>query len=487
MADTYAWSLPHKPEDSTSSLVKDGAGVSLILDKEGFYIIQLNAYKNNVCIGTGYAYAATPSVVHYIRSRSSGQNTGGDWNNAWTQLPDTLLRGHTYYIAEGSYPPYYCNTEQDRVIPVYIRKAISRDHGTDTGWDNSTMGSGQAVFVNSADNAKTPFMLNSNFVIIDGQVGKGKGNVEQHGFLFSNTLQEVNCPFVIGHNYGVSAEVNNVQLKHSEIISVRSRGFQVHSMASCERMLLHSCYIHDCLGITIYFVNTSRSIVEYCYVKRNHSDADHHAEGIQTGGVSPYNVIRYNTWEDIEGTAIIAGDTGWEIYGNLVFYSSDYINTDPMDRHEAGVECGFVGMGLYTTTGNGSRPGNRIYNNTVVGGYPPNGWKSGTNLAYSLSGDDNLVYNNIWASCARIPKQGEVHDYNLYFNNNRNNPQLEPISELHVQYAESDPFVNSAVYNFNLSEETEPGIELEAKYSYDINGNKRGADGIWSRGAVEYP
>src|ERR1700754_1598691 len=40
---------------------------------------------------------------HYIRAGSTGAQTGNDWSSAWPALPSTLVRGDTYYIADGTY------------------------------------------------------------------------------------------------------------------------------------------------------------------------------------------------------------------------------------------------------------------------------------------------------------------------------------------------------------------------------------------------
>lgn len=495
IADDYKWILLHKPANSKTSLIGKISSSVLTIDKEGYYVIELALYKKNVKIGTNYSYIGTPSVVHYVRSSAKGKNTGSDWMNAWNKLPVSLVRGHTYYMADGVYPPYYCNTPQEDVKPIYIKKAINDDHGTDAGWDKGSMGNGQAIFKANDSDKSSPFILNSNYVVIDGQRGEKNDKAGKHGFKFLNQTRGTveNHGFMVGNKQGISANVHQIKIKHCEIQAATGRGFQVHSMVqSNKNLLLHSCYIHDIIGISIYFVNTSNSIVEYCYVARNHSDPVGHGEGIQTNGTDIRNkpaclsnIIRYNTWEDIEGTAVIVGDKGWKVYGNLAFYTQKYINSDPQGRHKAGIKCNnFVGMGFYTTTAGGSRPDNKIFNNTIIGGYSK--YTNGPNMGVSLTGSNNIIYNNLWANCARLPAMGRVHDYNMYFNNNINNKHLEPVKETHVQYVKSDPFVKSASNDFRLRNDTDSGIELDSEYSYDMDGKKRGVKGKWTRGAFQF-
>ena len=91
-----------------------------------------------------YTFAAD----HYVREDATGDNSGSDWTNAFTQLPSTLVRGDTYYIADGNYGSYTFNDATAGSTYIYIKKAIIANHGTDVGWNNS-YGDGQAVFNHS--------------------------------------------------------------------------------------------------------------------------------------------------------------------------------------------------------------------------------------------------------------------------------------------------------------------------------------------------
>ena len=61
------------------------------------------------CLAAFYFFKFQPSAqtaqaagdYHYVRAGATGLNNGSDWNNAWTSLPATLVRGDTYYIADG--------------------------------------------------------------------------------------------------------------------------------------------------------------------------------------------------------------------------------------------------------------------------------------------------------------------------------------------------------------------------------------------------
>src|SRR5262245_24743441 len=54
--------------------------------------------------GQGGSAGAPPvcdATCHFVRAGATGD--GSDWDNALAELPATLQRGHTYYVAAGTY------------------------------------------------------------------------------------------------------------------------------------------------------------------------------------------------------------------------------------------------------------------------------------------------------------------------------------------------------------------------------------------------
>ena len=86
----------------------------------------------------------TVNVLH-VMSGATGDGSGSDWDNALHQLPASLLRGYTYYIANGNYPAYVFDDATNANELITIRKATSDEHGVETGWDN-TFSDGEALF-----------------------------------------------------------------------------------------------------------------------------------------------------------------------------------------------------------------------------------------------------------------------------------------------------------------------------------------------------
>jgi hypothetical protein len=112
-----------------------------------------------------FSVSGLASAANYcVRDGASGSNDGSDWTDAYTDLPSTLERGSTYYIADGSYNGY---TFDDSPSATYItvKKATASDHGTGTGWQSS-YGDGTAFFGNCN-------FSSTSYVIFDGQVEDG--------------------------------------------------------------------------------------------------------------------------------------------------------------------------------------------------------------------------------------------------------------------------------------------------------------------------
>ena len=75
-----------------------------------------------LALGAGTAEAAQ---VYCVRAGATGANTGADWNNAYTVLPATLVRGATYYVASGSYGAYTYDDAESGTTVITIKKATS--------------------------------------------------------------------------------------------------------------------------------------------------------------------------------------------------------------------------------------------------------------------------------------------------------------------------------------------------------------------------
>ncbi len=80
---------------------------------------------------------------HFVRAGATGSGT--DWDDAFGELPDSLVRGHVYFVAQGSYASYTFDDPASGGDTIRIVRATSADHGTDTGWQ-VTYADGEASF-----------------------------------------------------------------------------------------------------------------------------------------------------------------------------------------------------------------------------------------------------------------------------------------------------------------------------------------------------
>src|SRR4030067_1861776 len=78
--------------------------------------------------------SAEAASIYYVRSDAGGGNNGSDWNNAYTALPATLVRGAIYYVAAGNSTRRAFNTPSSGSLLITIKKATALDHGTNSGW-----------------------------------------------------------------------------------------------------------------------------------------------------------------------------------------------------------------------------------------------------------------------------------------------------------------------------------------------------------------
>jgi hypothetical protein len=88
---------------------------------------------------------AAQGDVRCVRAGATGADTGLDWWNAHPRLPDSLVRGATYYVADGHYGDHVLDESASGGLTIAIRKATDSAHGPASGWQ-SGYGDGEAVF-----------------------------------------------------------------------------------------------------------------------------------------------------------------------------------------------------------------------------------------------------------------------------------------------------------------------------------------------------
>jgi len=450
-----------------------------------------------------YVYSTGPSIpekAYYVRDGATGRGDGSDWTNAYTDLPTSLERGATYWVADGDYSGSHTfNDPEQGSEYITIKKAVDgMEHGSASDWNGATMGSGVARFIIPDGASPYSFSFKTGYYIIDGQVGGGPGQWDSgFGFRFDTETRDSDGRWA---NFGLgdsSEAPSYLEFRHLEIYNPNrdpydtDMGWYSDTGHSSQHITISRCYWHD----GRFFIDSRHSknwTIEYSYIARNNPDYEGSPQGEfwQAHGNDSYHILRYNIFEDGFGTAAIAmkkfghlDHFGWEFYGN-VFYSTPNFDN------------GF-GNGVIADTNKCVRDGvtchtsdMKIYNNVFIN-------IEGVNAApvyfRSPITENNEVYNNIFYdmnTTAGWPFfYGVNHDYNWFYEIYRNDNSEADIlanNETNGQLGTEDPFINWTGMDFRLKQGTDPGLILQAPYDKDWFGNPRGDDGVWDRGAVEY-
>ncbi len=397
------------------------------------------------------------AATYYVRAGASGANNGVDWTNAYTSLPATLVRGSTYYIADGSYGAYTFDDANSGTILITIRKATQSEHGTDTGWSTS-YGDGVANFPG--------ITFSSSYWVFDGATRNSPKS--GHGF-------KISAPS--GNAVTISGTFSNITIRYTEMegdptLVQNSNG--VYGIYSPSQITVQYSYIHHTFGVHFYFINGNGLMIEHSVMSDNKSTPEWHSESIQCRGCVNLT-SRYNLYERIQGTAIIVSGSEnssyWYIHGN-VFKDAD------------------TGHGPIADNFNGSIHHVYIYNNSFI-----NLGNGGCNF---WNGTGNIeVVNNVWYNAGLVNFAGvTVRDYNYYsaatflayWAPAANETPVVTCPAGKCSTITSNPFVNISAGNFRLMSALSgyPGVSSGSIDSTDPDGNIRGADGVWDRGSFEY-
>lgn len=453
--------------------------------------------------------AQADAAIHCVRQAASGAATGVDWNNAYTDLPSTLSRGDTYYVADGSYGSHVFADNDSGSTVTIVKYATATNNGTATGWNNSY----------SVTNAHflAPFAFRKDSYLIDGTKRGASPYTNGFGILIDNSVSPSSSDDVTFGDTSPST-ASNITLNCVEIIGSSAKAsvgkLQTYTDSGCTfwygsaNDTLEYSYIHD-MGLCPVFMRSSvGDLIQNNYFARNtYYSWNFHSEGISASEGVGNLTVRNNYWQDIEGTAVIATASAqnypqneafnWYIYGNIFWYTTNNLalphlnNPDPavVSRWQMGVGDGilfpfsikFDGTLLFannTIIGYGASASDNCsvltgdgVNITTIGNLivENNLWIDNASLSVSMAsasqgGSGSVITNLTWA-------------YNGYYNNSKND------TNSNVQSFGSQPLVNWQNWNFNLASNSVAGINLGSPYDVDINGNTRTT---WSRGALEY-
>ncbi len=418
---------------------------------------------------TVFFFSTTPAeaINRYVRSAAAGANNGTDWNNAYTSLPATLVRGDTYYIASGTYAGRTFNTAASGTALITIKGATIAEHGTDTGWMSamsvsSADGGAQAIFTSG-------LAFNTSYWIFDGAVGPvGSRVTTDYGF----KINPVNFAVQV---FNLSSAITNIMISHISAVAPAGDVEKFFLSTSNSTKSVHNVTLSHCLlngwGNAMWATSAGLAmndwLVEYNIILNGFSSAANHGEDINNNyGNLIRLVVRYNVFEGrSSGTATItvlnAPAGPYYIYGNV------FKNQTAGDGT---IACIHDNLEAY------------IYNNVFanLSGGPPLGGSSSDCIMTGESAN-NLYYNT---SAARGSGVMVTSHHNAYFNTTNT-----PAGESNSYVATGNPFVDYINGNFRLSSmiasALPTGFTLGTPYDRDMFGNLRGV-GAWSRGALQF-
>jgi hypothetical protein len=394
-------------------------------------------------------------ATNYVRAGATAGTKGGtNWANAFTNIPISLTRGDTYYVAEGnygyvgyggySYGAYEFNDSGTSIIT--LRKATAADHGTESGWDNA-YGDSQAVFIGGITFWKAYYAIDGN--------GRNESNW-QDGASYGFYIPSITIDTGNGQ-YGSQVSITNVEIGEPYTETEQAGYDQVLKLAyDITNWVVSACYIHNYGGgmTGMQLAGGGNYLIE-----SNYFGPGWGKEAIRGANYVTNCVIRYNVFRDSsqphspEGiTAEIAiwdGNAGASfkdisIYGNV--FTNKY----------TGTRNGVILLGPYDgRTGNADNA--KIYNNTFIGVLDT--------TAYSMihvGGPNAHVVNNLFYNCAES-------DISVTNGTTANNLAI-----------------GSNVFSGYTITAAIPGTSLSDPYNRDPLGVTRGADGVFDIGAYEY-
>ncbi len=423
------------------------------------------------------------SANHYIRSGATGSNDGSDWTNAWTELPATLTRGDTYYIADGTYGYYDFDDAESGTDYIYIRKATTDnpDCTSVTGW-SSTYGDDQAHFnADQPDVNGATLRFQTGYWVFDGATGSGS-NESSYGFKISPSTYSAPRRLIgIPASNQSSLQIDHVQISHTAMILPGS-SYDYSQIGLYSNPIING--VHDITVSHNYFANGQSNILfrkwKNCTIKNNYfannwSSPSNHGQQISPGNDCDDIVLCNNIFKD--SFTFVVGchkydSERWKIYNNIII--------------------GGTNMKAVFANGESSWPdvikGWEVHHNTLINVNLSSGFLF-TGTLSDPTNDRSFAYNNLFYNCTnpRMTNPGFTPNTIIYSNNAYFDcaGTFDNDEGGTADVSSGNPFVSQSDYH--LVHPTLAGKnDLLSTFDIDFAGLQRGKDGIVDRGAYEF-
>lgn len=431
-----------------------------------------------------FATLSAEAAVRYVRSGATGSGSGADWTNAYPALPGSLIRGDTYYVADGQYGSYTFDDATSGTTPITIKKATASDHGTEVGWQ-SGYGDGQAVF--------SGLTFTTSFYTLNGQTRNNADWTSEGAYGI-----DINGQILID-----AAGVNGIRISHFSVggtvgavwpnVPIFAIKMTVASSPSRRDIYFGSCFMHNA-EVLIHSRNNDNVTIDQCQMGPSFGKE---AISHQTGNGW---VIRNNRFIDScvlpanEGcTAVIGmfnytggGDPSGCQCDNMLIYGNVFAETGKYQAVKADAVI------ILNATNN-----SKFYNNNIV---RHQGTQSGA--IRLINGNGNEIKNNLWywvgdydgssGGVLAATANSVQNNWCFYANPKPARAGYDCSAIGGTRYLGTEnPFVNEAAGDYSLKANfsgVSPrnlGLDLGAPFNIDMNGRARGADGGWDIGALE--
>jgi len=424
---------------------------------------------------------------HCVRSDATGSGTGNDWDNAYTSLPANLVRGDTYYIADGTYGDYIFDDPEVSNLYIIIIKATISEHGIGSGWNNS-YGDGQAHFNSETINEFYSIIsFQKGYYIFDGVTGTGgMENVATYGFKITPVNPNRNNYLLGIPAIGdITKKIRYVEIRHTAIINVGySYGNGVNTQIGIYSNSDVNYEPENILIANNLFANSSSNllirkwkncIIDNNWFDSNWSSSNNHGQQISPGDECDDIILKNNIFKN--STIFVVGchesnNKRWKIFNNIIIGGS-------VTSIWAAAESGKTDLIINWEVCNNTHV------NVAIGGR--GAFYAGT--LSDVSSSRSYAYNNLFYNCSSPVLDNAdgtisaiTHNYNAFF---RCTGRIT--SETNTQISNMDPFIDLNNADYHLNQATMSGKnDLGSPYNIDRDGLVRGNDGSWDMGVYEY-